>query len=281
MVKIIGDTTSALPDAIAEHYQIPIIPQVINFGEDSYLEGLEIDLPTFMEKLQASKQLPRTAAPPPDLFVKEFARFAPLGEPIICVLPSAVVSGTVRSATVAAKEFRGADIRIIDTGFIAAPVATLLEMAAEWAAAGLDADTIEDRIYKLLPHCHYYNVVDTLTYLAKGGRIGGAAALFGSMLQVKPILTLADGRVEVFEKIRTQKRALERIKQLTVDTIAPAPDGHLAVMHASVPDQAQVFADELGELLNLRDVPVFNLPPAFVVHAGPGVLGVSFFDSAI
>ncbi len=280
MVKIIGDTTSALSPEIAERYQIPIVPQVLNFGTESYLEGVDIDLQTFMRKLLSSQDLPQTAAPPPGLFTKEFERLVPTGEPILCILPSAVVSGTVRSAMLAARDFRGADIRIIDTGFIAAPVAMLLELAARWAAEGLEATVIEDRIYEMLSRCRYYAVLDTLTYLARGGRIGGAAALLGSLLQVKPILTLQKGRVEVFEKIRTRRHALARLKQLTREQIAPGSEPYLSVMHSGIPDQAQELADELATALALTDVRVCELPAAFVVHAGPGVLGVAFFTTA-
>jgi DegV family protein with EDD domain len=126
-MHIITDTTSCLSQAIAKKYDIPVIPQVINFGSESYLEGVDIDLPTFMQKLKSSQQLPKTSAPPPELFIKEFERFAHSGEPILCIHPSMDVSGTVRSAQVAAEEFPGADIRIIDTRLVASPLGTLVE----------------------------------------------------------------------------------------------------------------------------------------------------------
>ena len=124
MVKIITDTLSCLSQNVAARYQIPVISQVINFGNDSYLEGIDLDINGFMEKLKNSKELPKTAAPPPELFIKEFQRLVPEGEPILCIHPSAEVSGTVRSAQVAAEEFPQADIRVIDTRLIASPLAT-------------------------------------------------------------------------------------------------------------------------------------------------------------
>ena len=282
MVKIIGDTTSGLPAEVAEQYDIPIIPQVINFGDQSYLEGWEIDTATFMKKLQESETLPKTAAPPPELFVEEFEALAATGEAAICVLPSAVVSGTVRSATVAARDFPDLDIRIVDTRVIGSPVATLLRLAARWADAGLDVDAIEARLYALAARCRVYFVVDTLEYLAKGGRIGGAAALLGSVLQLKPVLTLEKGRIESLEKVRTLKRAKLRLKALVVEQIASGEEGRLSIMHAAVPDQAQALADDLKRELQLPyEVWVLNVPPAIVTHGGPGVLAAAFFTPPV
>ncbi|MGC9399089.1 MAG: DegV family protein [Anaerolineae bacterium] len=282
MVKIIGDTTSGLPREVAERYGIPIIPQVIHFGETSYLEGLEIDNATFMEKLQGSAELPKTSAPPPELFAREFERLAETGEAALCILPSAVLSGTVRSAQVAAREFPSLDIRIVDTRVIASPVATMLRLAAQWAEAGLDVDTIEARVSDLAARCRLYFLVDTLEYLAKGGRIGGAAALLGSVLQLKPVLTMEDGRIESFEKVRTFRRAQRRLQDLVVEQIAPGEEGHLSVMHAAVPDQAQALVERLQRQLHLSyEVNVLDVPPAIVTHGGPGVLGVGFFTAQV
>jgi DegV family protein with EDD domain len=277
MVKIITDTTAGLPDEIAERYDIPVIPQVIIFGSDSYLEGREIDHSTFMQRLRRSKELPKTSAPPPELFVDAFERLVPEGEPILCIHPSSELSGTVRSATVAAADFPGADIRVIDTRVIGSPLATLVTLAAEWKANDLDADTIEARLRDLIPRCRVYFLVATLEYLAKGGRIGGAAALLGSVLRVKPILTLRDGRADQFERTRTHKRAVARLKELVLDQIPGDGSGHLSVMHASAPDQAQALADDLRTKLDLPPVPILDVPPAIVTHAGPGVLAVAFF----
>ena len=277
MVKIITDTTASLPDEVARRYDIPVIPQVIVFGTDSYLEGVEIDKATFMERLKTSRELPKTAAPPPDLFIKEFERLVPEDQPILCIHPSSEVSSTVRSATVAARDFPDADIRVIDTRFIAGPLATMVILAAEWAKAGDDADAIEARLRDLTSRCRLYFMVATLEYLARGGRIGGASALLGGVLQVKPILTFQDGQVNQFERERTHKRAVARLKELVLEQIPRDGSGHLSVLHAEVPDQGQALADDLGAQLGLSRVPIYDIPPAIVTHAGPGVLGVSFF----
>lgn len=282
MVKIIGDTTSGLPEAYARQHDILIIPQVINIDGVSYLEGVDIDYPTFLTRLAAARELPKTAAPYPDLFVEAFRHFAPSKEPILCILPSAIVSGTVRSATVALQMaieqgLTDLDVRIIDTQLIASPVATLLKLAVEWAATGLDADTIEAGVRSMAQRGKIYFSVETLKYLAMGGRIGGAAALIGSALRVKPVLTFKDGQVEAFEKIRTHKRAVDRLKELVETQISRSGDGFLSIMHANVEDEAQELADEMRARLGIAEVPILAVPPAIVTHGGPGVLGVGFF----
>ena len=133
MVKIITDTTAALHSEDALRYGICVIPQIIHFGTDSYQEGIELDNATFMQKLRTCRELPKTAAPSPEMFVEEFRRWVPSGQPILCIHPSAEASGTVRSATTAALEFPDADIRVVDTRSVGSPLGSMVLMAAEWA----------------------------------------------------------------------------------------------------------------------------------------------------
>lgn len=279
MVQIVADTTSGLPPEVAKKYNIPVIPQVINFGTDSYLEGIEMDNSAFFDRLRRTSELPKTSAPPPELFRREFTRLVPMGETILCIHPSSEVSGTVRSATVAAQDFPGADIRIIDTRTIGSPLATLVQLAAEWATDGLDGDAIEKRIHTLIPNSVIYFLVSTLEYLAKGGRIGGAAALLGSVLQIKPILIFTDGHVDQFEKERTSRRALARLKELVFTQAPRNGSAYLSVMHAAVPDLAKDLAADVCTEYNLDSIPILDVPPAIVTHGGPGILAVAFFRS--
>lgn len=277
MVKIITDTTSCLSPQIAQKYHIPVIPQIINIGEESFYEGVDIDIDEFMRRLKSSSSLPKTAAPPPELFVEEFHRLAPLGEPILCIHPSAEVSGTVRSALVAAQSFPKADIRVIDTRVVASPLGTMVQLAAEWAEAGIDADTIVARIEDMSRKCRVYFLVDTLEYLARGGRIGGASALLGSVLQIKPILRMHNGKVDQFERERTHKRAVARLKDIVREQIAPDGAGYLTVLEAGARPQADQLARDLSQIVKQPQVTVYDMPPAIVTHGGPGILGVGFF----
>jgi DegV family protein with EDD domain len=277
MVKIITDTTACLPAEYARDHGVSVIPQIVNFGEESYLEEVEIDLPTFMRRLRSASELPKTAAPPPELFYQEFEKLVPSREPILCIHPSSEVSGTVRSASLAARDFPEADIRVIDTRTVAAPLAALVQIAVELAEAGESVDSIEWEIKDLIPRSRVYFLVDTLEYLARGGRIGGASALLGSVLQVKPILTLREGKVESYEKERTHRRAMNRLVEIVLGQINPSADHRLAVMHADGYEQACSLISILTARLDLPDIPIYNLPPAIVVHGGPGILGASFF----
>jgi DegV family protein with EDD domain len=128
-----------------------------------------------------------------------------------------------------------------------------------------------------IPRGRLYFLVDTLEYLQKGGRIGGAKALLGELLQVKPILTVRDGQVEPFEQQRTKKRALARLMEIVEEQCPKNTGAHLCVMHADAQGVAETLAADLRSRMNLKDVPVYELPPAIIVHGGPGALAVGFF----
>lgn len=276
MVKIVADTLACLTREEITRYCIPVIPQIITFGDTSYLEGVDIDNDEFMRLLRASKELPKTAAPPVERFIKTFEELVPSGESILCIHPSAEVSGTVRSALTAAAEFPGADIRVIDTRLVGSPVGTLVKLAADWAEAGISADGIGTRIREMMVRGKIYFMVATLDYLYRGGRIGGATALMGSLLQIKPILCVENGRVDSFAKERTHRQALARLKEL-VKSQYPAQGGYLTIMHAGIPDQGLELARDLAEDLGIANVPVVDVPPAIATHGGPGILAVAFF----
>jgi DegV family protein with EDD domain len=227
--------------------------------------------------LKESRELPKTAAPPPELFIHEFERLVHTGETILCIHPSSEISGTVRSALMAAKEFPAADIRVIDTRTIGSPLATMVQLAAEWASQEQDANAIFNRITQMIPRNRIYFLVDTLEYLAKGGRIGGATALLGTVLKIKPILSLKDGRVDQFEKERTQKRAIQRIIELVKLQAARDGEAYISVMHAAVPELADEFAQMLCGEFHLDSLPILDVPPAIITHGGPGILAAAFF----
>ena len=280
MVKIITDTTAGLPRDLTTQLGIPVLPQIVVFGEESYRDDSELDTATFLQKLRAARELPKTAAPPPALFAPYFKRFLDQGHSIICLHPSAEVSGTVRGATVAAQDFPGADIRVIDTRSIAGPMAAMVLQAHAWAQAGLAAAEVERRVREMIGRQMIYFLVDTLEYLQKGGRIGGAQALVGGLLQVKPILTLRDGRVEAFEQLRTKRRAVGRLVELVAELCPHSTESHLCVMHADARAGAEAIAADLAAAQGIQVIPIYELPPAIVVHGGPGVLAVGFFRSA-
>jgi len=277
MVQIIADTLSSIPVSTAKELGIPFLPQIVIFGNDSFRDDTEMDSTLFLQKLRSSSQLPKTAAPPPDLYVPHFQRLKDKNETGIVVAPSATLSGTVSRAEVAALDFPGVDIRILDTRSIAGGLGELVLEADRYAKSGMDADTIVNKITELSKKSRTYFLVDTLEYLYKGGRIGGAKALFGSILQVKPILTLVEGRTEPAESQRTKKRALARLVELVKEEITRDGDAHLCIsQNGADPADIASLIDQFKTEFGVNAVPVYSLPPAILTHAGPGTISVSY-----
>ncbi len=278
MVKIVGDTTSCIAPDDAREMGIDFIPQIIQFGDqESYRDDYEIDGPTFVTKLQAASTLPKTSAPPPALYTPIFEQYSSQGDTVLVICPSAKLSGTVRSAEVAAMDFPNADIRVIDTKCVASSLGSIVVSANEWAKQGVDADTIISRVQEMAVRARTMFLVDTLEYLQKGGRIGKAQALVGSLLQVKPILALKDGLIESVESQRTKRRATARLCELVLETCPRSPESHISVLHGAAEEDARYLVDYFKNCLGVHDIPIYYVPVAILVNAGPGVVGVSYF----
>jgi len=277
-IRIVTDTTAVLPRDYREAHHVENVPQIIIFGEESFQEEYEIPYADFIRRLRASKQLPKTAAPPPGLMVEAYRRQLAEADTILSIHPSTDVSGTVRSALTAKEEaFPNADIRILDTRTVGANLASMVMDAVEWAESGVDASEIMSRLQAMIPRSRTYFLVATLEYLQKGGRIGGASALIGTMLQIKPILQLRDGHVEPLERVRTHRQALERLKELAIEQCPRGPAAHLSVMNADEVEAAERLARELESTLGAKRVPVYNVGASITTHGGPGILAVAFF----
>jgi len=278
MVKIIADTTCSLPQNLLKNRGIPFVSQVVIFGEDAYHDNGELDTTAFLQKLRAATTLPKTAAPEHVQYFPIFEEANKENETLIIVAPSSKVSGTVRSAETARQEFPQSKIYIVDTQTIACNLGSLVLMADEMAKNGDDAGEIIARINEYIPRGRLYFVLDTLEYLKRGGRIGGAKALLGKLLQVKPILQIMDGQVEPFDQERTKKRAVGRLVETICEQVAGSSDPHLCVLHVDAEDEAESLRAELVSRTGIQDIPIYLLPPAIVVHAGPKALGAGFFE---
>jgi DegV family protein with EDD domain len=280
MIRLVTDTTAVLPREFAARNDLVVIPQIIRFGNDSYMEGIEMDEPEFLRRLVASPVLPGTAAPPPGLFDEMFRRAAETGDTVIAIHPSSDVSGTVPSAFTAKSLYPEADIRIVDMRTVGGCLAQAVRLAVEWRDAGQTADRIVADLTALIPRARTYFVVATLEYLHKNGRIGGASKLLGSMLQIKPLLHIVNGRVEAFDKVRTHHKALERLKDVVFAECPRSPESRLCVMHADAPTEANQLRDDLCAELGVCDIPLYSMGPAITTHAGPGTLAVGFYTTA-
>jgi DegV family protein with EDD domain len=277
-IRIVTDTTAVLPREYLQAHHVESVPQIILFGEESFQEEYELSYADFIRRLRSFDGLPKTAAPPPGLLVEAYRRQLAEADTVLSIHPSTDVSGTVRSAEIAKEEsFPDADIRILDTRTIAGNLASMVKAAVEWAECGVQADEVMHRLQDMIPRGRVYFLVSTLEYLHKGGRIGGASALVGSVLQIKPILQLQDGHVEPLEKIRTHNHALERLKQMVIEQCPRSPEARLSVMNADEVEAAQQLARVFEAGLGIEHVPVYNMGASITTHGGPGILAVGFF----
>jgi DegV family protein with EDD domain len=277
MTIIVADTTCGLPRELLRQRRIPLVPQVVIFGEEAYHDDDQLDTAAFLQKLKASPTLPKTAAPEPPLYFPIFEEAKKKGESVVIVAPTGKASGTVRSAETAAQEFPGLDVRVVDSQTISCNLGTMVLLADEMAKADKSADEIVAKLNDMIPRGRIYFLVDTLEYLAKGGRIGGAKKLLAELLEIKPILQVKNGQVETFEQQRTKRRALARLMEVVGEQCQGGEESHLCVIQVAAEKEAEALVRELKSKVNVSHIPIYELPPAIVVHSGPGALGVGFF----
>lgn len=280
MIRIVTDTTAGLPQDIIDEYNLELVSQYIVFGEESYREFFDMDAAEFYARQAAAQELPHTSAPTVGDFRVLYERM--LSETpdatILCIHPSTDVSGTVRSAYPAAEMFPDADIRIIDTRSVALGLGLMVCEAARMVRDGAGIGDVLARLDDMREGMNILFIVDTLEYLHKGGRIGRAAHLIGSMLDIKPVLAMRDGVVESYARYRTRRRSLAGLRDLVLESARGKSGLYLAVIHAVCEEEARQLADELCEELK-PDVFMFGENgPSIGVHAGPGTIGVCWYE---
>jgi DegV family protein with EDD domain len=278
MVKIITDSTASFPPGIIEKHDITVVPIYINFEDNSFRDGIDIDNEMFIEKMKSAKSPPTTSAPTPKLFAETFKRLASHGDSLMCILVSSQMSGTYNAAVMAAQKLPHLDIRVIDSKLCSGPLGTLVSKAAEWSDEGLNVDNIKNRVSQMIERGRIYFMVDDLKFLARSGRVSAPKALFGSLLQLKPILTFKEGSIVEHVRTRTQHKATERMIEVVKELYPSDGSGFISVMHANALESAHQFAEELKHRFDLKETPpIFNLSTGIVLHAGPGIFGPGFF----
>lgn len=277
MIKIIADTTCGLPLDTLKQAGIETLPQIITFGTETFRDDTEMDTNSFLEKLHASKNLPGTAAPPPALYAPIYERILAAGDTALVITPSAKVSGTFRSATVAANEFKTDQIHVIDSNTVAGGLGSLVLAAKQWADAGLTIVEVKENVTEMSSRERLFFLVPTLEYLHKGGRIGGASKLVGTLLKIVPILTIREGQVEPFDKVRTVKQAVRTIVDLTAEYCKDNPEAYLTVSECDSEPLLTQVTQELTAATGIQEIPRYIVPPAIVVHGGPGLIETSCF----
>jgi DegV family protein with EDD domain len=273
-VRIVTDSAADLPPEIAAAHDIEIVPLSVRFGSESFLSGVELGSDDFWKKLRSSSDAPSTAAPSAGDFQSAYERLVNDGATgIVSLHLSSKLSATFQSAEVAAKQIANVPVECVDTLAVSAGTGLMAVRAAERAASGAGAGEIAQELNEMRSRVHLYGVIDTLEYLRRGGRIGGAAALLGTMLKVKPVIGLENGVVEPVDRVRTRAKALEHVVGLVrqhVDRIE-----RLVVVSGEAPD-IEEFMSMLDGVVHVTAKDIWPFGPIVGAHAGPGVLGVCF-----
>jgi DegV family protein with EDD domain len=277
-VRIVTDSSADLPADEVERLGLEVVPLSIRFGDQEYTDGVDLSVAQFYEKLATVSTLPETAAPAPGAFEAAFRRQQEAGaDAVVCINLSSGLSATLQSAQNAAKAVADdLDVRVVDSLSITAGLGTQVTVAAEAAAAGASADEIVATVESLASRTHIFGALDTLDNLKKGGRIGGAQALLGSLLSIKPILDISSGTVEEAGKARTRRKALEWLRDKVF--AEPAVE-HLCVAHSNAPDVDAMLA-LLAPRYAADQIRVTIIGPTIGTHGGPRLMGLTWVDSA-
>ncbi|HEY8447090.1 MAG TPA: DegV family protein [Thermomicrobiales bacterium] len=270
-VTVVVDSTADIPADLVSSLGITVVPLMVRFGDRTYADGVDLGPDEFLRLLQESSTLPQTSQPPVSAFEEVFRRALDAGNDVVCVTIASQLSGTYNSARLAAEAVDSSRIRLLDSGTVTMQLGWAAIAAARAAQAGLGADEVVAAAQSNLQRSRLFAVLETLEYVYRGGRIGRAAQLVGSMLSIKPILTVENGEVVPLERVRTWRRAIERLVDLTRQE---APLESLAVMHAGNLSDAQAIADRLRDLVPPEQLIFTQAGPVLATYAGPGALGV-------
>jgi DegV family protein with EDD domain len=272
-VHIVTDSACDLSEELVKEHNVVVVPLTIRFGSEELEDRRQLTPAEFWQRCAASKDLPETAAPSPGAFQAAYQQAVDEGaDAVLCLTISSKVSATYASARTAAEGFTAKPVRVVDTYSLTMGQGLLVIAAAEDAAAGLGLDDIVDRTNDRIPRTRIYGVIGGLEHLQRGGRIGGARALVGSLLNIKPVIQLKDGEVAEESKQRTRARALA---YLTAKVTADAPVERIAVADGACDDFSDVLESIRGIATDHPLLPV-DLGPVVGTHAGPNTVGVCY-----
>lgn len=271
-MRVVTDTGADLAPELAAELGVTVVPLSIRFGSEELVDGRDVTPKVFYERMASSHELPQTAAPSPGAFEAAFRALAAEGSSVVCLSLSSDLSGTIDSARAAARALPGFDVRVVDSRSVSWGLGSQVVAAARAASAGASADEVVALGEDMASRTRVYATLDTLDNLRRGGRIGKAEALVGTILSIKPLLDLSTGAVEVAGKVRTRSKALRALVDRVTDA---APVENLAVMHGQADD-----VDELLALLTAQQpevsIHVGEIGATIGVHAGRGVIAVTF-----
>ena len=272
-VKLVTDSTSDLPQDLADSLGIELVPANIHFGNETFKDGVDLSHDDFYERLTHGDTFPRTSQPSPGEFAQVYERLAQDADAIVSIHISSKLSGTYNSAVHGKREADVAcPIEVIDSQQASLALGMAAVAAARAASAGGSVDDVASKARDAASRSVCTALLDTLEYLQKGGRIGKAGAMLGSLLKIKPIIIIRDGEVQQFAKERTLNKALSRLEEAARDL---APIEELGVIYSTERDDALRVAEKLRDLLPEGKEPIIaRIGPAIGAHAGPGAIGI-------
>jgi DegV family protein with EDD domain len=275
-IAILTDSDASLPAAIAARHDIRQVPIMVQFGEESLKSGTEVDDAQLFARVDREGALPTTSAPSPGQFVEAFEQaFADGAESVLCFCVSSEVSATYGAACTAAGMLSDREITVVDTRSLSMGQGYMALLAAEARDAGAGKDESVARALAIRDRTYLYAALSTLKYLAMSGRVGGLAAGMANLLNIKPILSIQDGKLDLLEKVRSQRRAWARAIDLASQSLDGRPIERLAILHVAVPEDARRFQEQVLQALPYEgEVILAELGPGLSVHAGSGVVGL-------
>ena len=275
-VALVTDSTAYIPQEIVNQFNIKVAPQILIWSEETFEDGIDILPSEFYRRLAHSKEMPTTSQVTPITFNKIFKELSEQDYDILAVLISDQLSGTIKSAIQAKEELPNAKIQIIDSQTTAMALGFIVLTAARAAIDGANLQECAALVEKAKPNVGVVFAVDTLEFLHRGGRIGGAQKLLATALNVKPILEVTGGRVEGIDKVRTRTKSLNRLVEIIEQRIAGKSPVHLATLHANSPDDAKILLETAQAKLNAVECIFSEVSPVIGTHAGPGTVGLAF-----
>ncbi len=278
MIKIVTDSTAYLPaETVAEH-DIRVVPLNVHFGTEAFKEGVHLSNEEFYRRLKEAPELPTTSQPSAGEFLEVYEPLVKAGHEVLTLTISSKLSGTWNSAMAAKEMMPDAPITVIDSLSTSVGLHLMIDAALKAAAAGATVQEIVDQIEPIRHKMRIFLLVDTLEYLAKGGRIGNGKAFLGTLLNVKPILVLQEGALEPLEQVRSKRKAKARMVEIVEEYVdAQGSEARLAVTNALLRDEAELLGQELVGCLGCAQPLVADLGPVIGTHTGPGCLGIAAY----